>query len=172
MLLFLVALAGCGSRRVPTDRLSEEDAKQVAKSVDVPLYYLGESFAGLPLTGADGDGRRATLFYGTCKLSGGNEPSCSVPLQIQHFPIRPGDWQRAVGCTRRPSIRGVPTARHDGLVLFTREGIVKIYARSPREDQLVAQQLRRVRDDVRAARLPAPSAATVALIDEACRPER
>jgi hypothetical protein len=40
------------------------------------------------------------------------------------------------------SPRGVPTVRHDGLVLFTARTVVKIYARGPVEDGRVAGALR------------------------------
>jgi hypothetical protein len=46
------------------------------------------------------------------------------------------------GCYRRPSLRGVATVRHDGLVLFTSKIGVKIYSRSPAEERRVAPSLR------------------------------
>jgi hypothetical protein len=71
-------------------------------------------------------------------------------------------------CHRRPTLLGVPTVRHDGLVLFTEGQVVKIYARSAAEDRRVALALRRVSDNKPAPRLPAPDPRVSELQAEVC----
>jgi len=93
---------------------------------------------------------RAFFVYGSCNVKdpdgffGPEGGSCSPPIQIQIFRFHAEDWRLGVvqGCFRRPSLRGVATVRHDGLVLFTSTIGVKIYARSPAEGRSVARALR------------------------------
>jgi len=154
-LLAAAALAGCGSSRV--DR---EDLEKFPGG----LYYAGVEFAGLPLTHAETGG---LFVYGSCNPSG-DDGGCAPPIEIQHFAFRRGDWSRAMFCRRLPSLRGVPTVRHDGLVLLTRDGVVKIYARTPAEDRRVALALRPVNART-PARLAPPSSAVVRLVNRRCR---
>jgi hypothetical protein len=113
---------------------------------------------------------RAFFAYGTCVIPAGQEGGCSVPVQIQNFPFQPRLWRLAVGCHRRPELLHVPTVRHDGLVLFTRRAVVKIYARSPAEDKRVALSLRDVRTpDTVLRRLPPPSRSVRRLQASVCR---
>lgn len=135
---------------------------------DVPLYYAGDSFAGLPLTHVETYGRGNALFvYGNCTPSG-DDGGCAPPIEIQIFPFKPAQWRLAGGCRRLPRLLGVPTARHDGLVLFTRRTVVKIYARSHAEDRRVALALRRVGEDAPVRRLPAPDRSVEELEATAC----
>lgn len=113
------------------------------------VYYTGRSFAGLALTHAESQAAGRALFvYGTCEIDdpdgffGPEGGSCVPPVQIQVFPFDPTQWAIAARCYRRPPLRGVPTVRHDGLVLFTARTVVKIYARSPAEERRVARALR------------------------------
>ena len=116
-----------------------------------PLFFAGPTFAGLPLTHAEREVEGRALFvYGSCDVEdpdgffGPEGGSCSPPIQIQVFRFNPKDWRPGVvqGCYRRAPLRGVATVRHDGLVLFTSNIGVKIYARSPAEDRRVARSLR------------------------------
>jgi hypothetical protein len=107
--------------------------------------------------------------YGTCVIPRGQEGGCAVPVQIQNLPFEPGNWRRAVGCHRLPSLRGVVTVRHDGLVLFTRRSVVKIYARDAAEDRQVALSLREVRRPEQPLRpLPAPTPDVSKLVRSVC----
>lgn len=129
------------------------------------LYYAGRSFAELALTHAESEGGGRALFvYGSCEIDdpdgilGPEGGSCSPPVQIQVFPFDPDQWRLAAGCFRRPPLRGVPTVRHDGLVLFTARTVVKIYARGPAEDRRVAQALRSLDGSVgQGVSLPPPA---------------
>jgi hypothetical protein len=169
----LVLLAGgCGSRGYVTVPHGEdiEGGLAKARASGFPIYYAGRSFAGLPLTDVELDGPdRALIAYGTCRIALPADGGCSVPVQIQHFPFKPGDWRLAIDCHRRPSLLGVPTVRHDGLVLFTERQVVKIYARSASEDRRVALALRRVSDDKLVRRLPASDPRVIKLQAEVCR---
>jgi hypothetical protein len=114
-------------------------------------YFVGEEYRGLPLIAAERSGPNRVLFvYGTCEtedpdgLFGPEGGSCTPPVQIQILPFDPDQWGAAVGCRRLAPLRGVPTVRHDGLVLFTEDTVVKIYAPSPIDDRKVAGALRRV----------------------------
>ena len=147
-------LAGCGSSRVGRD--------EVAKLPD-GLYYAGLSFAGLPLTHVDDGG---LFVYGDCTPK--SDQGCAPPIEIQHFSFRPRDWALAMGCHRLASLRGVPTVRHDGLVLVTRGTFVKIYARDAAEDRRIALALRPVRGP-NPERLPPPRGAVVHAVNDACR---
>jgi hypothetical protein len=130
-----------------------------ARTSEIPLYFAGREFDGLPLTDVEVEGPGRALFaYGTCVIPAGGEGGCAVPIQIQIFPFRPSDWSAAAGCRRRPEVLDVPTVRHDGLVLFTRETVVKIYARSAADDRNVALSLRDVREPEKVLRrLPPPT---------------
>jgi hypothetical protein len=168
----LVLLAGgCGSRGYVTVPRGEdvEGGLSNARASLFPIYYAGRTFAGLPLTDVEVEGPdRALIAYGKCRIALPADGGCSVPVQIQHFPFKSGDWRLAVNCHRRPSLLGVPTVRHDGLVLFTEGRVVKIYARSAAEDRRVALALRRVSDDKPARRLPAPDPRVSELQAEVC----
>jgi hypothetical protein len=153
-LLAVAVLAGCGSSHVGRDDVAE---------LPDGLYYAGLSFAGLPLTHADAGG---LFVYGDCTPKA--DAGCAPPVEIQHFSFRRGDWALAVGCHLLPSLRGVPTVRHDGLVLVTRGTFVKIYARNTAEDRRVALALRPIRGP-NPERLSPPRLAVARAVNEACR---
>jgi len=170
-LVFAAFSSGCdrGSDiTVPRGEAVEENLAR-ARASPRPLYYAGRSFSGLALTQVDVRGHTAYFAYGTCVIPARTEGGCAVPVQIQMFPFNASQWRRAAGCERRPSLLGVPAARHDGLVLFTGRTVVKIYARSPAEDRRVALSLRRVSDDKPVERLPRPERSVDDLQLRACR---
>ena len=53
------------------------------------MYWLGDEFEGRPLTSVTAEdwSTAAVLVYGTCEPSGGFEPSCAPPVQVQVFPL-------------------------------------------------------------------------------------
>lgn len=162
-LILLVILSAHGCSGDPPVR--DTEIERLARAPGPPLYYAGPSFAGLALTHAESEGGGSALFaYGSCEIDdpdgilGPEGGSCSPPVQIQVFPFDPGQWRLAAGCHRRPSIRSVPTVRHDGLVLFTGRTVVKVYARGPAEDRRVAEALRSLDGSVGPeASLPLPT---------------
>jgi hypothetical protein len=161
-LVFALTAHGCGSEDAP---VTDAELERLARASGPRLYYAGRSFADLPLTHAESaEGGRALFVYGTCEVEdpdgilGPEGGSCSPPIQIQVFPFDPQQWGLAAGCFRRPTLRGVPTVRHDGLVLFTARTVVKIYARGPAEDRSVAEALRSLDGSVgTGATLPPPT---------------
>jgi hypothetical protein len=167
-----VLMGGCGDRDYVTVPHGEDIDEGLAKAraASFRIYYAGRSFARQPLTDVELDlPGRALIAYGTCRIALPADGGCSVPVQIQHFPFKSGDWRRAVNCHHQPSLLGVPTVRHDGLVLFTERQVVKIYARSAAEDRRVALALRRVNDDTPVRDLPPPDPRVERLQAEVCR---
>jgi hypothetical protein len=173
LLSLLVLLTGClghDAVTVPHGKDVEQGLAR-ARASSVSFYFAGPRFAGLPLTDAEVERPgRAFFAYGTCVIPAGQEGGCSVPVQIQNFPFEPHLWRRAVGCRRRPELLHVPTVRHDGLVLLTGRTVVKIYARSPAEDERVALSLRDVEHPRTVLRrLPPPPPSVRALQASVCR---
>jgi hypothetical protein len=145
---------------------------EIRRAGEPPIYFLGREFAGLPLTHAESVRRGHGFFvYGTCEVPKGPDAGgCTPPVQIQIFPFDPEMWSAASGCRRLRPLRGVLTVRHDGLVLFTRNTVVKIYARGPAEDRRVARALRAVANGPSAGEpLPPPHAPVLALASQVCR---
>ena len=170
--LTLVALlaSGClgGDGRVPNGENVDEDLER-ARALPTRFDYAGRSVGGLELTAVSLSGPgRATFIYGTCELPEG-EGGCSPPIQVQQFPFSTAAWRRAVGCRTLEPIRGVPAARHDGLVLFTGRRIVKVYARSPAEEREVARALRPIAGGSATEPLPPPADDVRALVARVCR---
>jgi hypothetical protein len=166
--LVLVLLAACVHAG---DGLGEDDARRAQEEAGITLYWAGESFEALPLTASQVDGPGRALFvYGECdgESEGIDGFHCTKPqLQVQHFPFDAVGWEIASGCRSLDSLRGVPTLRHDGLVLVTGDGIVKVYATNAAQDRRLARALRPV-GGPRVARLPAPSVAQRMVVSEAC----
>lgn len=162
LLALASGVSGCASDDRPVDDATLE---RLADASGPASYYAGRSFAGLPLTHAESAGAgRAFFVYGSCEIDdpdgffGPEGGSCSPPVQIQVFRFDANQWRLAAGCYSRPSLRGVPTVRHDGLVLFTARTVVKIYARSPAEERRVARELRSLDGRVQTgADLPPPA---------------
>jgi hypothetical protein len=171
-LVLALLTSSCSDRGYVTVPRGEDVDGGLAKAREsaFPIYYLGRSFAGLPLTDVVLDRQdRALIAYGTCRIALPAEGGCSVPIQIQHFPFKFGDWRLAVNCYRRPELLGVPTVRHDGLVLFTGTRVVKIYARDATEDRRVAMALRRITENHPIRHLPEPPRRIRELQARVCR---
>ncbi len=163
-LLCVLLLTACGSG----SGVSDADLAALRELGHGPLYWAGRSFAGLPLAHArSGEAGEASFLYGDCNPRGGflSEGGCAPPVQVLQRPFVPRDWSRAYACRRLPEIRGVPTARHDGLVLFTGRVVVKVYGRSPAEEREVANALRTL-DGSRS--LPEPPPGVLAAVERAC----
>jgi hypothetical protein len=171
-LLAAALLTACESgRRVPFREDVDGKLSRIRAASGPPVYFLGRRFAGLPLTHAESERAGHALFvYGTCKIPPGSDSGCAPPVQIQVFRFDPNMWRAAVGCHLRPSLRGVRTVRHDGLVLLTLSTVVKIYARNPAEDRRAALALRAVGNGPSWNEpLPPPRDRVLALADQVCR---
>ena len=173
LLLAALVAAGCsaGSNVVPRERVSADEVRSLREEKGLPMYFAARSVFGLPLTGANGwssEGGGAFFAYGTCELPEG-EGGCAVPIQIQHFRFDPAQWKLADGCFRRPSLRGVLTARHDGLVLFTESIVVKVYARDSAEERRVVAELRGLNTALsKGEPLPRPARSVRELVSQVC----
>jgi hypothetical protein len=75
---FTTMAAGCGGGAIVPDGPVNLD--KLRRST-IPVYYVGEAFAGFNLTYADTRGNGALLAYGTCKTT--SDGGCSPPMEIQ-----------------------------------------------------------------------------------------
>jgi hypothetical protein len=164
----LVLLAACVHAE---ERASEEDARRAQREAGVTLYWAGESFEGFPLTAAEVDGPGRALFvYGDCdgESEGIDGFHCTKPqLQIQFLPFESVGWRIASGCRTVESLHGIPTLHHGGLVLVTRDGIVKTFAQNAAQSRRLALALRPVGGS-RRPELPPPTAEQRRLVATAC----
>jgi hypothetical protein len=164
----LVLLAGCVHGE---ERASEDDVRRAQEEAGITLHWAGESFDGFPLTASQVDGPGRALFvYGECdgESEGIDGFHCTKPqLQIQFLPFESVGWRIASGCRTVESLRGVPTLHHGGLVLVTRDGIVKTFAQNAAQSRRLALALRPV-GGPRAARLPAPTEEQRRIVAAAC----
>jgi hypothetical protein len=140
----VLAGSGCsGDRKQDLDPAQRFDA--------FPLYWVGERFEKLDLKtidGLDGVTEFVTFIYGDCKLSGGDEPSCAPPLEIQVAPLCSDvDAAARTQTARRTLIRGAPVGRAlDGApVLLTRRAAVKVYRGQGSDPGIPTRALRALR---------------------------
>jgi hypothetical protein len=145
LVLILVLAAGCS----PAGR-AKPDVKGAKTFTAFPLYWVGDRFERWSLATVEGlhdPAEFVTFIYGTCTPHGGDEPSCTPPLEIQVFPLcahievveRAPIWMR-----RR--IRGAPVGTIDSApVLFTRGAQVKVYRGEGSDRGLPARALRALR---------------------------
>lgn len=120
----LVVLAGgCSFDRGP-------DIESATKFDRFPIYWLGAEFEGYEVSrvSASDQSSAAGLDYGTCSPEG-FESSCTVPLQIQIFPLCYHlDSVALPSRERRRVIRGAPVGTQDGApVLLTQRTQIKVY---------------------------------------------
>ena len=122
-----VGLASCGGSKA-----SKADIEAARTFDRFPLYWLGERFAKWDLAAIDGlayDSPIVTFIYGDCTPHGGEQPSCTPPLQVQVSPLCSHlDVVARAPIWRRREIRGAPVGTIDSApVLFTRGAQVKVY---------------------------------------------
>jgi hypothetical protein len=167
--------AGCagseGTVTVPTGHDVEWELHQVRREARHPVYFLGRRFEGLPLTAVSFHRPRSgylSFLYGTCTVPLPADGGCGVPVSVQAFPFRAKQWRLAVGCYRVAPVRGVPAARHDGLVLLTERGVIKIYARTTAQERRAAAALRPVGARRPGGNLPSPRPADVRALELGC----
>jgi hypothetical protein len=170
--LAAILVAGCRSASIvpPPQRDIEQQLNKMRAS-GKPFYFAGREFAGLRLSAAQfEDWHDGGFFaYGTCSIPAPPDGGCSPPAQIQISRFDPRLWARAVGCYRQPSLLGVPTVRHDALVLVSKGAVVKIYARTHAEDRRIALSLRSLdRPMTILQRLSQPSRAARRLLTSVC----
>jgi hypothetical protein len=146
-------VAGCGHEQEP---IGTEQARAAQRAAGHELYWVGERFAGLALTGVVRNDPATTFAYGTCRQPKG-EGGCAPPLQVQTssicddnalvLDVRPRETSTARGTAVRDYGEG-------SLELDAGTSHVRLFARGPRGRQAVAA-LRPVAGSQRVtARLP------------------
>jgi hypothetical protein len=163
----LLVLAGCGESGSGEPEESGVDLDQARSFDDYTLYYLGESFRGLPLTFAglgpgSGTGLRRSwsFIYGDCTPPAGSDGGCAPPLEVQNWSI----------CTRFPALYPGPTPNTSpmhgaetlpaggGLDVYTGETTVVIFGQ---EGSAAVESLTRLEDETVPGELPAPAAGSL-----------
>jgi hypothetical protein len=149
LILVLAFLMAC-SQTVPpkSEREAVATDLEALRTADYPaVYFLGESFEGLPLTSVDDEccSPAYVLFvYGSCTLSRFGEGGCNTPLQVQVVPISeryPALFSGPSSCELL-TVRGVPAAFFgDMLDVYTGKVTVVIFG-EPEQIQRVAEALR------------------------------
>jgi hypothetical protein len=164
-----VLFAACGAQE-GTERPSPElspDLERIERETAGPVYWLGPSFEGLPLTHSEGPQppsrmgpstqrapgapRRPStpapgpfFVYGECNGEGdGDSFHCTGPqVQLQHWPIAsPSRYPEYFSCTRT-TIRGVPAAQFSDLEIYIGRSPVRIFAPSRAQARRAAAALR------------------------------
>jgi hypothetical protein len=147
LLLVLLAAAftvgGCSWQEADP----EANVRKAREFDRFPLYWVGDQFEGLNLEEVDVQHDLVTLIYGDCRSSGGEQPSCAPPLQIQVSPIcshlaavvRSPLWKRG-------SIRGAPVGTIDTApVVISRSVQIKVYVGQGADPRLSLRALRGLR---------------------------
>jgi hypothetical protein len=106
-------------------------APELRNFEDYPVYYLGESFEGLPLTAELPGDTAVSLVYGSCEPS--EDTGCAPPLEVQVWPAckrNPSTYELAPGIPmprQEDTIRRVPAAFYeDGFRLELSTGSVTV----------------------------------------------
>ena len=162
--LVLVA-AGCGGAgSLGHDSNRAKGEIQAAKQFQsFPLYWAGEQFESWPVSDIllpPNEGEFATIVYGDCTPTGGDEPSCDPPIALQIMPLC--RHLRVVAGTpswRRRQVRGAPVGTNlDGApVLFSARVQVKVYRGEGTRPGLELRVLRALRSLNSVPPLLAPS---------------
>ena len=153
VLLLGLATAGCGGH--------ERDVEAAKRFDAFPLYWVGTRFERWDLTGIElpGPAGFATFGYGTCTPSGDDEPSCTLPLEIQVSPLCAHlEVVAEAPIWRRRRVRGAPVGAIDSApVLFNRGAQVKVYRGEGSDPGLPLRALRALRSINRRAPVIGPS---------------
>jgi len=143
----VVATTGCSSLFGD----SEVDVSEAAEFNGYPLYWVGERFEQWDLTHVEIRPQFTTFGYGDCEPTGGDEPSCTPPFQIQVSPLCAHlDVVARAPIWKRRSIRDAPVGAIDSApVLFTTGAQVKVYRGEGSDAELpmrVLEALRSIND--------------------------
>lgn len=162
--------AGCSS-----GTHARPDVAAARKFSAFPLYWVGPRFERWDLAaieGVDAPRQFVSFIYGRCKPSGGEQPSCAPPFEIQVSPLCSHlDVVASDPAWRTRNVRGAPVGRNpDGApVLFSQKVQVKVYRGEGSDLRLAFRVLRALRsiNDVApvvaaGGEVPAPAAAVLA----------
>jgi hypothetical protein len=135
-------VAGCGAEQ---SDLADE-LERVKRSSMGPVYWLGSSFEGLPLTDVEEGPGGPFFVYGECKgEQSGDSFRCTGPqVRVYHEPIvSPDRYPDHFSCTRM-RIRGVPAAQFSGFQIYTGELLIKVDAPTRAQVHRAAAALRTI----------------------------
>ncbi|HEV8686114.1 MAG TPA: hypothetical protein VGQ84_02500 [Gaiellaceae bacterium] len=158
--LLIATACGAAQQSASVSPEIEGELERIARVEKGPIYYLGRSFAGLPLRRAEVSERGALFIYGECRGEGTGESfQCTGPqIQLQQTPIAsPARYNTPWRGCLRTTIRGVPAAQFDGFEVYTGDVLVKIYANTFRQSKAAALALRPVGRDDSLQPLPSPA---------------
>ena len=162
--------ASAGAAGAPRSTFSRTEARGFT---EFPLYDLGDSFEGLPLTAVlrrrdkpyPGEPIRpnnVAFIYGDCQA--GNDSGCAPPLEVKTWPAcvrNPSVYDIPGGADERATVRGVPARfyeRWTRLELSTGRVTVVLYGTGRRDLLRAAARLRGVNVPHAAeAKLPPPA---------------
>lgn len=145
-------VVGCGSDGTGQLRTSFDSSNsdmtvaEAAQMREMPLFWLGREFEGLPLISISGDGRfEATFIYGDCRAR--SDEGCSPPVQIQTVKMcRPRISSSAMARLR--TLRGVRAGEQGGgLALLSRAVEIRIFGDGGGRGTRAAQAMRAVNPD-------------------------
>ena len=148
-LLATALFTGCDALSGETE-VDEEALAELRAADGEPIYWVGRSFEGYPLTHVERIGNQVMLIYGDCEIEDQgwfSDGGCPAPVEIQHRPIggsNPNVYRRMNGAPWGcgEPIRGAPTSRDDGINLYTGGWELTLYATSRRQTVRLAEALR------------------------------
>ncbi|HEV3407900.1 MAG TPA: hypothetical protein VG079_04350 [Gaiellaceae bacterium] len=122
-----------------------------------PVYWLGESFEGLPIAGRST--HPPSFFYGGCQTD--EQDDCPPEVQVQNWLLArrpPAQFDESIQC-HRLTVRGVPAALWEGagaFDIYTGDRTVTLFGDVLAQMRRAADALHPV-DGVWTATLPAPT---------------
>ena len=167
-----------GDREGPTAGARQEEVDPldalatISETASHPIYYLTPEFEGVMLSDAlIYDDVSGSDVPGDMSLDAGQSLWILYGDDIQMNTTRfdPDHYRNAVGCSRLPPLRGVPTVEQAGAFsLFTGDLVIWLGVAKPKQAAPAAAALMRGRQGANCCRPPAPSAANMVLVDKAC----
>jgi hypothetical protein len=123
----LAILGACGAGET---HLGAKDVSRAQAQAGGPLYWLGESFDGLPLTHVQPGGSGPTLIYGECRGEGsGDSFHCTAPqVQLQHWQLSRRHPRMFMSTPSEPAPCGRGTAQSVPIAAFVTSGGIEVYA--------------------------------------------
>lgn len=162
--------ASCGGESKSMAPAEVERLLESYAASATPAYFLGDGYAGLPITNVSRDEGVTLIVYGTCNVAPFSEGGCAPPLQVQTRAFSAEAWSRAVGCSRLADIGGVPSIDFGGGTLLVLDGLtVTVFddTNDTAESSAAAADVRRV-GQAAPGPLQRPKPADLALVDKAC----
>jgi hypothetical protein len=168
----LLLVAGCGGQTLPTsaERKQARQSLAAARDEGAAVYFLGDSYSGLEISGYSTHDGTVTVTYGTCD-AGGGDTGCATPFQVQtaDYPPTPPGVQ-VEGCLRQPDQRGVVVIDlGGGLTLLPGTQGVTIFTDGRRDAAPAVPALQTLNGSISlGTRLPPTAAGTRAWVDKYC----